>query len=285
MDLLEHELQTLRKETRELLKEKQDVVRTAQHQLEEKSTTIAQLVSKLQQTQLLLHKMQQSNDTAAVPGPGLFPVPPKDPPPPPTSTESINRKTRGHITRRLRRSLTSPAQPSLECISYNSITESMIPSLPISASVSESYQQSQPVVTSAKPRLISPSPPPDTHIRSRDQLLLTQVKQPQILQRTLAMKLQVQKPVLPPIQSEEVPHTIPPPPPNYHRRRRYTLNKGSGLSSAPCSLRLVNYSTSHDKGDEEEEDGKEKEPEGTLMIKHQLNQGKTESLYFKSQRK
>lgn len=262
MAVLEHEVQALRKQTSNLVKEKEDILKMAQFQIEEKSTTIAQLVTKLHQAQLLIHTMQQQHSVSSSPPPstGFYPLPPKEPPP-----GSPIRTPRGHITRRaIRRTETFPQQ----IVSNNCTVES------------EPAARKPSTLGS---HLISPST--ESLVKSRDHLLR---EQPQMLTRSLKVR-QTQKPILPPIQSNEVLDTaimIPPPPnplPPTHRPR-YSVNKG--LSSAPCSLRLVNYSSPHHSAFQQEEsksmkveEGKDSEAtEGTLLIKHQA-----ESLYYKPQ--
>lgn len=257
---LEREVQTLRKQTSNLLKEKEDILKMTQFKIEEKSTTIAQLVSKLHQAQLLIHTLQQGqHSTVSSPSTaGGF----LDPPP-----GSPIRTPRGHIMRRtIRRTETFPQQM---------VAGNMESEKPVSRKHSATSGQ-----------LISPSTESLVKV-SRDEVIRGHVKQPQMLARSLKMR-QAQKPVLPPIQSNEILEatvSIPPPPnPPPAHRQRYSLNKG--LNSAPCSLRLMNYSSRHhsafqgeeSKGEKVEEEEESEATEGTLLVKHQA-----ESLYYKPQ--
>ena len=256
MTALEREVQTLRKQTSNLLKEKEDLLKTTQFKIEEKSTTIAQLVSKLHQAQLLIHTLQQGQHSASPSSTSFL-----DPPP-----GSPIRTPRGHIMRRtIRRTETFPQQ----IVTGNMESENL---------VSRKH-------SATSGQLISPST--ESLVKSRDEVIRGHVKQPQILARSLKMQ-QGQKPVLPPIQSNEVLEatvSIPPPPnPPPAHRHRYSLNKG--LNSAPCSLRLMNYSSPHhsgfqgeeSKGVKVEEEVESEATEGTLLVKHQA-----ESLYYKPQ--
>lgn len=291
--LLKHEIETLKKELHKLSREKEDIIRSSRYQLEEKSTAIAQLVSKLHQTQRMLQKPLETSEMTATPSSiphGYYPTPPKEPSP----SEGLYRI--GRIIRRNQRSLTSPQElssPSTDSISSGPSSTPppliALPSLPRPPSKSSIRRAGCPQLTNQirQPprgtwdRDLSPSSSQlfgtstDSQLKTRDQIILEQVKQPQLLER--ALKKETSKPVLPPIQSEEdmTVHDFKLQSVSKHhsnRRQRHMLNKkGSGLSSAPCSVRLMNYAMSQSVRDEDK-DSDEGEPEGLLMVKHGMNE-------------
>ena len=280
--LLKHETETLNKKLHKVLREKEDIIRSSKYQLEEKSTTIAKLVSKLHQTQRMLQKPLETSGTIATPTSipqGHYPMPPKEPSP----SEGLYRI--GHITRRKQRTLTSPQE--LGSLSTDSISSGPsptppplipLPSLPRPPSKSSIRRAGFPQLTNRirQPprdmgdRDLSPNPSQlfaastDSQLKTRDHVILE-------------LKKETSKPVLPPIQSEEDmtihDFKLQSVSKNHsNRRQRHMLSKkGSGLSSAPCSVRLMNYATSQSIRDEDK-DSDEDEPEGMLMVKHGMNE-------------
>ena len=103
--LLEHELQLLKRKLVDSTKEKEDCIRTLNHELEKKSSSIAYLVTQLHQTKRLLHKTLESQRQVATKP--LRPHPPLQPSPPSESPPEAAYRT-GKITKRLRRTCSSP---------------------------------------------------------------------------------------------------------------------------------------------------------------------------------
>lgn len=179
------------------------MIRALQHQLEEKSATIAHLVTKLHHTQKYLQKSLEAGTKPSLAPPSLLPRP-KEPP---------SFKT-GRITRRLRRSVTSLVPPTDD--------------------------------TANTPALL-PSPfPGHTAVHSRSDHTVSGDD------RTV---LRSKDPVLPPINDTSRPS-----------HKRYVLAKSQGLSSAPCSLRLVDYKRPSTEATVEEcEEGSSEQ--GKLLVK------------------
>jgi coiled-coil domain-containing protein 92 len=204
MNLLEQEMFTLRNEIEKSHKEKQEIIRSAQYQLEEKSTAITQLVSKLHQTQQLLQRVYQSSSDSVIPE-GFLPSPPKEPPP-------VENRYRSHLTRRLQRTVTSPYLSS-----STGHKDGSLPSL-----------TSRP----SKPMSSIPQIPPLPVNQEQNEFDTKQV--------------------LPPIITNDTRR-------GSHRHRKIV---SKGLNSAPCTMRLVNYSAGH--ALREKTDDK-----GMIMVKQQ----------------
>lgn len=279
--LLNHEVVCLVRKTENKLKEKDEVINTLHLQLEDKSNTVAQLVNKLHQTQRLLHKMETKpgNSSFTIPH-GVFPTPPKEPPP-----EGVYRT--GRITRRLRRPVNSSQLPDISRPSSDSIDESnmTLPSIPstiirsslpnvqlsnpfLPQRLTQSYEQTSSYssgnqATGRKPGSPTFSVSPED-LKARENIIHEQISHPQMLQR--ALHTHPSKPILPPISGseDELLSTFPTEP----SRRRFHLAKAQGLTSAPCSHRLVNYNTGTSR-EVEDSDGMNKK-DGKLMIKHEV---------------
>ena len=112
--LLEHEIECLLKEIERCNRTKDDMIRSLQHQLEEKSTTIAHLATKLHHTQKYLQKALEAQQNVKKPSmlPSSLVPHPKEPlvPLPKEPPTSPSYRT-GRITRRLRCSVTSNMVP------------------------------------------------------------------------------------------------------------------------------------------------------------------------------
>ena len=198
--LLEQEMCEMRKEIDELCKEKQDIIVSAQQQLDHKSNTITQLVNRLHHNQYLLQKLQQNREATLSTTPQPFCPPlPKEPPP----TSDVYRT--GRITRRLRRTVTSP-HPSIRELN---------------------------------------TPPSNERHDSLPEIHSTGTTMPLNIEKPKDVVIHHTNALPPIYSSDETSNDSLPllRGARAYRKHHGVINKG--LNSAPCSMRLMNYATSN----------------------------------------
>lgn len=280
--LLEHQLHLLKNKLTNAKRDKNDSVNALNLELEEKSSSIAYLVTQLHQAKRMLYKSFDNQDDSNKPRftphppsqpphrprppsqPPLTPHPPSQPPPQRRLTQdSTTQYQTGQIVRRMRRTSSSPSghRRISAVFQVKSSFPSQSPSLSGSALHKQSKEsgQTSPSLSPVWVNQLQPTPPPYPPVEHLRHVTKTTHSD------TRSSISQHEKIVLPPILSTTAHHqdngissqhrltrdepiTTEPIKPGLTPRtgtshRRLILAKSQGLSSAPTSLRRYHYPT------------------------------------------